>query len=126
MGNVARRSRVVNIYCRGGGYLANFLRSVIFLIFQYYQNTRYLLQIKFIYDRCRRSSAAGAPVKYTCDSKNLKGTFAISKILLVEKLTNEALVTPTPDQSNKIGTTTHFISLLPVQSGPLKLNDGDN
>ena len=25
---------------RGGGYKANFLSSVIFLIFQYYENTR--------------------------------------------------------------------------------------
>ena len=49
-----------------------------------------------MFDRCRRSSAAGAPVKYTRDSKNLRGTFARSKILLAEKLTNGDLVTPTP------------------------------
>ena len=36
------------------------------------------------------------PVKYECESKNLTVTFARSKILLTEKLTNEALVTPTP------------------------------
>ena len=39
---------------------------------------------------------AATPVKYECDSKNLRGTFACSKILLMEKLTNGALVTPTP------------------------------
>ena len=33
----------------------------------------------------------------SCDSKNLRGVFACSKILLTEKLTNRALVTPTPD-----------------------------
>ena len=34
------------------------------------------------------------PVKYKRDSKNLIGTFVRSIILLAEKLTNEALVTP--------------------------------
>ena len=52
------------------------------------------MNITFIFDRCRRSSAAATPVKYECDSKNLTCTFAISKILLTEKLTNGALVTP--------------------------------
>ena len=51
----------------------------------------------FIFDRCRRSSAAVAPVKYKCASNNLRGTFARSKILLTEKLTNSALVTPAPN-----------------------------
>ena len=50
----------------------------------------------FIFDRCRRSSAVVAPAKYKCDSNNLKGAFARSKILLTEKLTNRASVTPTP------------------------------
>ena len=36
------------------------------------------------------------PTKYECDGKNLTGTLAESKILLAEKLTNGALVTPTP------------------------------
>ena len=49
-----------------------------------------------IFDKCRRSSAAVTPVKYECDANNLRGTFARSKILLTEKLTNGALVTPTP------------------------------
>ena len=50
----------------------------------------------FIFDRCCRSSAAVTPAKYECDANNLTGTFARSKILLTEKLTNGALVTPTP------------------------------
>ena len=50
----------------------------------------------FIFDRCRRSSAAVAPVKYECDWNNLTGAFTRSKIMLTEKLTNGALVTPTP------------------------------
>ena len=49
----------------------------------------------FIFDRCCRSSAAVTPVKYECDTNNLTGTSARSKILLTEKLTNGALVTPT-------------------------------
>ena len=65
-------------------------------IFQHCQNTGYLLNIIFIFDRCCRTSAAVTPVKYECDANNLTGTFAISKILLTEKLTNGALVTPTP------------------------------
>ena len=39
-----------------------------------------------------------SPVKYECDSKNVKSTFARSKFfLLTENLTNGAIVTPTPD-----------------------------
>ena len=57
-----------------------------------------VLHITFIFDRCRRSSAAVASVKYKCDSNNLRGSFGRSKILLTEKLTNGTLVTPTPVQ----------------------------
>ena len=49
----------------------------------------------FIIDRCRRSWAVATPVKYEMDSKNLTGIFAELKISLM-KLTNRALVTPTP------------------------------
>ena len=45
----------------------------------------------------RRPRAAVAPVKYKCDSSYIRCTCARSKILLMEKLTNGALVTPTPD-----------------------------
>ena len=48
----------------------------------------------FIFDRCHRISAAVAPVKYECDWNNLTGAFTRSEILLMEKLTNRALVTP--------------------------------
>ena len=47
----------------------------------------------------RRHCAAATPVKYECDSGNLTGNFARSKILLTEKLANGALVTPTPDET---------------------------
>ena len=50
----------------------------------------------YIFDRCRHSSAAVAPVKYKCDSNNLRVTFTRSNILLTEKLKNGTLVTPTP------------------------------
>ena len=56
----------------------------------------------FIFDRCHRSSAAVTPVKYECDANNLTGTFARSKILLTEKLTSGALVTPTPGREQVI------------------------
>ena len=39
------------------------------------QNTDNQLDIMFIFDRCRRSSAAVTPVKYECDANNLTGTF---------------------------------------------------
>ena len=80
----------------GGGYLTNFLRSVIFWSFPHCQNTHYVLTITFIFGRCRCNPAAVTPAKYECDSKNLADTFARSKILLTEKLTNKVLVTPTP------------------------------
>ena len=54
-------------------------------------------------DRCHRSSAAVAPVKYKCDSNYLRGTFAWWKRLLAEKLTNGALVTPPPGQFGQTG-----------------------
>ena len=81
---------------RGWGFWSIFLRSVIFLNFHHCQNTQPLLNIMFIFGRCCRSSDAVTPVKYKCDSKNLTGTSARLKILLTEKLTNGALVTPTP------------------------------
>ena len=49
----------------------------------------------FIFDRCHRSWAAVTPTKYECDANNITGTLARSNILLPEKLTNTALVTPT-------------------------------
>ena len=51
--------------------------------------------ITFIFGRCHRSSAVVTPVKYECDSANLTGTFARSKIVLTEKLAKGALVSPT-------------------------------
>ena len=70
-------------YCtRGVGWWANFHRSVIFPIFHHCQNTGWLLNIAFIFDRCRRSSAAAPPVKYRCDSYDLRGTFARLKYCL--------------------------------------------
>ena len=44
----------------------------------------------------RRISAAVIPVKYESDSRNLRGTFARSKNVLMEKSTNGALVPLTP------------------------------
>ena len=49
----------------------------------------------FIFDRCRTSSAALAPVKYTCVWNDLIGIF--DKKLLTGKLKSGALATPTPE-----------------------------
>ena len=83
---------------QGWGWLS------LFPLFRYFPNfsslSKHNLTVKyivFIFDRCHRSSAAVTPVKYECDSRNITCTFARSKITLTEKLTNGALVTPTPD-----------------------------
>ena len=47
------------------------------LFFQNHQNISYLLNITFIFDRCRRSSAAVTTLKKMC---NLTGAFARLKI----------------------------------------------
>ena len=68
---------------------------------------------------CHRSAAAVTLVKYECDSRNLTCTFARSKILLTEKLTNGALVTPTPGSDNNLSPVCHkavirtIVDLLP-------------
>ena len=57
-----------------------------------YQNTRYLLKVTFVIDKCRHSLAEGTPINYECDLK--KNTFEdgnFSKGIL----TNEAIVTLT-------------------------------
>ena len=82
-------SYFVMVWYRGGSYLANFLRSVIFLISHLYQKTRFLLNFKFILYKRRHNIAAVTPVKHGCDSKSLIWTFARSKIVLTEKLTKE-------------------------------------
>ena len=74
---------------------AIFLCSIIFPIFQHCQNTRWLKNITFIFDRFRRSWAAVTHVKYVRDSTNVTGNFAKSNISIMEKLTNRSLVNPT-------------------------------
>ena len=52
----------------GWELLSNSLRSDLFLIFQHYQNTSYLLNNTFVFGRCCRSSAAATHVKYENNS----------------------------------------------------------
>ena len=78
------------------GFLSEFPLRRYSRIFRYCKNTCYLLNITFIFDMRRSSSAAMAPVKYICDSDNLRCTIARSKILLTEKFKIAALVTPPP------------------------------
>ena len=94
--SLKRKSTSIKFYMR----LVIFLRSVIFLIFQHRQNICLLLNTTSIFDRCPRNSAAMTPVKYECDAKNLIGTLAGSKVMLTEKLTNEASVTSVPEKSS--------------------------
>ena len=79
----------------GWGLLSRFPPFHYFLIFQYHQNTCLLLNIAYIFDRCHHSSAVVTPAIYEWDSKYVTRTFARSKSLLMEKLTNRALVNPT-------------------------------
>ena len=69
----------------------------IFSIFQNYQNTCYIHDVTFIFDRCRRSRAAETPGTYERDLKYIAYTFTKSNISVTEKLTNGTLVIPTPD-----------------------------
>ena len=48
--------------------------------------------------------SCGDTCQYECDANNLTGTFAGSKIVLTEKLTNGALVTPTPGARPPVNT----------------------
>ena len=75
------------------------LISVLFSI----ENTHWILNITFIFDRFGHSSASVASVEYKCDSNNLRGTFCKIEILLTEKLTNGAMVTPTPVSTEIFG-----------------------
>ena len=71
----------------------------------------------FIFDRCRRSSAAVTPAKYEYDAKNLTGALTGSKILLTEKLMNGPLVTPNPEELN---ISMHYLDLFDAQCGIMR------
>ena len=61
---------------------------------EYYQNIGYILNIRFIVDRCHCSSTVVTLTKYNCDLKDPKYIFGISDISMTEKSTNGTLVTP--------------------------------
>ena len=84
---------------QGWGLLVQFPNSIISPIFRHFQNRHYLFNMTFIFGRCC-NSAAVTPAKYEYHSRNLTGIFASSKILLTKKLTNGALVTPTPGRQD--------------------------
>ena len=79
----------------GGVYWAIFLRSIILWILQYCQNTRWLLNIIFLFGRCRRNWAAATPIKYEWDSQNLTYFYRIENFLYGQ-IDVRSLVTPTP------------------------------
>ena len=76
------------------GYWANSLHSTVLTFFNIFKTTVCLLNITFVLDRC--PAAAGIPVKYYCDSKNLTVMSMKIKYFLTEKLTKEGFVTSTP------------------------------
>ena len=59
-------------------------------------NAGHPYDITFIFDRCHRSSAAETPDNYERNLRYLTYTFAKSWFPVTEKLTNGALVNPTP------------------------------
>ena len=73
----------------------DFIRSIIFPVFQNNKITGYLYNITSTVARWHCSWAAVTPDKYERDSKYLNPTFAKSKFAVTEKLMNEAFVTPT-------------------------------
>ena len=92
------------------GLLSQFPPFLYFSNFSALSKTLPLLDITFIFDRCRCSSAAVVPVKYKSDSNNLTGTFARSKILLTEKFTKIVLVTPYFPLQGKCKSMSHYTS----------------
>ena len=78
----------------GWGLLSQYSPLRYFLKFLALSKHPLAMSITFIFGRCRRSSAVGAPVKYKCDSNNSRGIFAGSKVLLADKLTSFSNPTP--------------------------------
>ena len=68
-----------HISARGGSNYANLFLSIIFPVFHNHKDTSYMLNITFIFDRCRHSLAVATPVKYECDSNNLPVTWGRQK-----------------------------------------------
>ena len=69
--------------------------SSVRLFSYFFSIVKHMLTIKLHLYIWQASPAMVAPVKCKCDSNNLRDTLTRSKILLTEKLTNGALVTPT-------------------------------
>ena len=51
----------------------------------------------FIFDRCHCSRAVVAPVKYKCDSNNLRGTFCKIEKSAYEEINERRFSNPHPD-----------------------------
>ena len=83
-----------------GNCQVNFLRNIIFPIFQNFQDKGYLLNITLIFERCQCSSAVMIPIKCGCDLKDLTSTNTKSEISLTEKLANKTLSNSNPWESS--------------------------
>ena len=64
--------------CPGRVKQSQFFLSVIVSVFLNYRNTDYLVEIIFIFVRCRRIYSALAPSKYECDANDPTTTLEIS------------------------------------------------
>ena len=72
------------------------------IIFQNHQNTAYVLNITFIFDRCCRSWAVETPAKYKCNSKDLLSSIDCAKLQNTEKLMTGAHPSPVELLSSEI------------------------
>ena len=69
-------------------------------LFRYFPQIFSIVKTHVCYwiSRLYLAGVTAAQLKYKCDSNDSRGIFAGSKILLTEKLTNRALVTPAPEE----------------------------
>ena len=86
-----------NAYTHTYTWHLNLLNCVIFLIFWHPENSCKLLNITFIFDRWRRSSAAVTHAKYERYAKNRARSFAKSTFFLTENLADGAIGNPAPE-----------------------------
>ena len=91
-----------------------FVPSVVLSVFQ---NTGYLLNITFIFDRCHRSSAAVTLVKYECDSNGIPPTFAEIRNIPNGEMTERIFSDPHPGPLGKLNLSIDYITGMTILAG---------
>ena len=76
---------------QGWGHESKLFRPLFSIFSLYCRNARCMLNIKFVFDRCRHRWADVTPVKCEIILMYLTGTFAKSETHLTEKVTNGTL-----------------------------------